>query len=273
MPVTPRARPGRVLLTVALLTVAGHAAAVAATPVGEATGSVVGVLAGAGTGTGFVVDGGVLTAAHVVQDAEDVTIRWDGDDRPGRVIRVDAALDLALVEVELAGAAPLVLDPEPELGEPVTVVAVDPFIGPALTRGIVSAMPVEAGVQLLQVDAAVNPGTSGGPVLGDDGRVLGLVISKDPLHDDVGRAHVAADLAAFLAGTASTARSVPVADVPAPAPVLDAPLSPLVPVAVAGAVLALGLVGLLRSRIPRRDDLSIELGPVTAVDPHERHTT
>lgn len=247
--------------------------AATAMPVSDAVASVVGIETSQALGTGFVTTAGVITAAHVVTDAKNAFVTVAGERHAAEVTRVDPHFDLALLSVELPDVTPLTLDTDPELGEPVTVVAVDPIAGPVLTRGIVSALPVEFGVRYVQTDAAVNEGTSGAPVLGDDGRVLGIVVTKDPLRDDVGRAHTAGDVEAFLAGRSTTTTREPVADrgfEPATAP----PLSPYAPIAVAGAVVGLAAVGFMRGRAPtRRDDIRIELGPITAVEDQERPTT
>lgn len=247
--------------------------AATAMPVSDAVASVVGIDTGEAVGTGFVTTAGVVTAAHVVADTRNAFVTVAGERHAAEVTRVDPHLDLALLSVELPDVPPLALDSDPQLGEPVTVVTVDPIAGPVLTRGIVSALPVEFGVPYVQTDAAVNEGTSGAPVLGDDGRVLGVVVTKDPLRDDVGRAHTAGDVEAFLARRSTTTTGEPVANrgfEPASPP----PLSPYAPIAVAGAVVGLAAVGIVRGRAPkRRDDIRIELGPITAVEDQERPTT
>lgn len=263
-----------VVAALALAAPAGAAPASDA-PVRDAVRSVVGIETAGGWGTGFVTAGGVVTAAHVVAGASRVAVVVGRQRLQGEVARVDEFLDLALLEVDVAHLAPLALDDAPELGEPVTVVAYDPVDGPVLSRGIVSALPVESGVELVQTDAAVDPGSSGGPVLGADGRVLGLVITEDVFRDDVGHAHTAGDVADFLAARGSDEGRQPVADWRDGEPIVPGSrMSPLATASVAGAVVALAGVGMLRSRTPRRrDELSIQLGPVTVVEDPERPPT
>lgn len=240
-------------------------------PVRRALAATVGIEAADGVGTGFLTeDDQVITAAHVVADVETVTITWDDTRMPGEVVRRDDILDLALIDAKLPpGHATLDLDVSPELGEDVTVIAVDPFDGPVLTRGIVSSLPHDSGVELIQVDAAVNPGTSGGPILGEDGRVLGLVITKDPTRDDAGRGHLAADIAGFLAGETT---STPPDQTPPRHVAVDASDSlPLtVPIGIGAALAVLLGVGAIRGRRHRRrDDISIRLGPERPVPDHQ----
>lgn len=270
--------PGRtgagpaVLLALALVGSSEPAVAQEPPRVTTAVGAVVSITAGTAIGTGFVTEHGILTAAHVVTDVTDVRVWRDGQAYPGRVVRTHPSLDLALVAAELPAGTRLQLDTAPDLGEPVTVVAVDPATGTVLTRGIVSALPTQYGVNYLQTDAAVNPGTSGGPVLGDDGRVLGLVVSKDRLRDDIGLAHLSADLSTFV--TAPPTAS----DAPTPVaagPLLHQPsLPPAAPIGVAAAVVTLGVLGWFRGRITRpSNDIRIELGPVRTVHDDERNPT
>lgn len=141
----------------------------------------------ASSGSGFVIAGQrVLTNAHVVADATLVEVRRQGDaDRlQARVLWVSHAADLALLKVDSPGffesVTPLELGELPALQQEVTVLGF-PFGGDTLsvTRGVVSRVEHNGGahswVELLaaQIDAAVNPGNSGGPVLAA-GRVVGV---------------------------------------------------------------------------------------------------
>ena len=135
-----------------------------------------------GSGILLASDGLVLTSRHVIEGADDLRVELDdGRSFAGRVVARDALLDIALLR--LAGAKGL---PVAELGssgamrvgEPVIVIG-NPFgIGPSVRRGILSAPPreVEDGPsgELLQSDAAMNPGDSGGPMLDARGRVIGV---------------------------------------------------------------------------------------------------
>jgi S1-C subfamily serine protease len=87
----------------------------------------------------------------------------------------------------------------PQLGE--QVYAIGAALGDlSVTRGVVSGQRFVDGFSHVQTDAAINPGNSGGPLLGDDGQVIGLVVSKLRDAEGIGLAVSAADLAVFVAG-------------------------------------------------------------------------
>jgi S1-C subfamily serine protease len=146
---------------------------------------------GQATGSGFVIDraGHVLTNAHVVEGAEriEVTLGNIDNSQPvsARVVGEDPSTDVALLEVD---APPDQLHPL-EFGDSSTlrvgdsVVAIgNPFgLDRTVTTGIVSALQREIRApngftinNVIQTDAAINPGNSGGPLLGADGRVIGI---------------------------------------------------------------------------------------------------
>ncbi len=135
-----------------------------------------------------VLPGGYLaTALHVVERAEEITVRLrDGRRLPARLVAADAASDLALLRVD-ADLPVLPVAPEPPLGAPVCAVG-NPFgLGLSVSCGVVSAVrrsgvgfnPVE---DFVQTDAAVNPGASGGALVDEAGRLVGMlsaIFTKD----------------------------------------------------------------------------------------------
>jgi putative serine protease PepD len=141
------------------------------------------------TGTGFVVDksGHIVTAAHVVDGASSVTVKFkDGATRTAKVLGTDDATDLAVLGIDPSGLTlqPLALGSSSSLriGDAVAAIG-DPFrYARSLSTGIVSG--VDRTIQApngftvahaIQTDAALNPGNSGGPVLAADGTVVGVV--------------------------------------------------------------------------------------------------
>jgi S1-C subfamily serine protease len=141
------------------------------------------------SGSGFVIAGHrILTNAHVVSDATFIQVRRYGDSErvPARVLFTSNEADLALLTVDEPGffdpISPLDLGSLPELRQEILVLGF-PVGGDTLsvTRGVVSRIEsqtyVHGNADLLagQIDSAVNPGNSGGPVLGD-GRVVGVVM-------------------------------------------------------------------------------------------------
>lgn len=141
-----------------------------------------------GIGSGMIVSpsGRVLTAAHIVRNLHRVDVRlFGGEERKARVLRSDPDLDLALLQIEgpPRNLVPVPLEEDDARAEGQAVLVVGhPFgLTWSITRGIISAVrgPDDGTLpNVLQVDAGVNPGNSGGPVLNEEGHCLGIVISK-----------------------------------------------------------------------------------------------
>jgi serine protease Do len=136
-----------------------------------------------GVGSGFIItpDGTILTNAHVVADAAEVTVRLtDKRELKAKVIGVDRRTDVAVVKVEATGLPTVkVGDPAKlKVGEWVAAIG-SPFgLENTVTAGIVSAkhraLPSENYVPFIQTDVAVNPGNSGGPLFNMAGEVVGI---------------------------------------------------------------------------------------------------
>ncbi len=136
-----------------------------------------------GVGSGFIIsgDGYVLTNAHVVAQANEVTVKLtDKREFKAKVIGYDRKTDVALLKIEATNLPVVKLgDPaEAKVGEWVVAIG-SPFgFENTVTAGIVSAksreLPDEAYVPFLQTDAAVNPGNSGGPLFNMKGEVIGI---------------------------------------------------------------------------------------------------
>ena len=150
---------------------------------GYAQGS---VFEGAGTGVVLSDDGLVLTNAHVVADSDDISVRlFDGSQHDASLVGSASDSDLAVIKVE--GAAPLHpatlgRSADLEVGEPVIAIGNALNLGglPSVTTGIVSAVdrtissPEGTLSGLIQTDAAINVGNSGGPLVDAGGEVVGI---------------------------------------------------------------------------------------------------
>src|SRR2546427_4090678 len=134
-------------------------------------------------GSGFIIstDGYILTNAHVVDSADEITVRLtDKRDFKARVIGADRRTDLALIKIEATGL-PAVRMGDPnrlKVGEWVVAIG-SPFgFDSTVTAGIVSAkgrsLPQENFVPFIQTDVAINPGNSGGPLFNMRGEVVGI---------------------------------------------------------------------------------------------------
>ncbi len=136
-----------------------------------------------GMGSGFIVgaDGVVLTNAHVVADADEVTVRLtDRREFTAKVLGSDRTTDVAVLKID-AKNLPTVTIGNPEstrVGEWVVAIGTPYGLDNTVTSGIVSAksraLPGDAAVPFIQTDAAVNPGNSGGPLFNLRGEVIGI---------------------------------------------------------------------------------------------------
>ena len=143
---------------------------------------------GRGVGTGVVLtsDGEILTNAHVVEDASEVVVRFAGETEPrvAKVLASDLGNDLALLKIDATGltAATFAKPGSARIGD--TVIAIGYALaldgGPTVTSGIISALKrtieTESGAlnSLIQTDAAISSGNSGGPLVNLKGEVVGI---------------------------------------------------------------------------------------------------
>lgn len=143
---------------------------------------------GRGVGTGVVLtsDGEILTNAHVVADASKVVVRFAGETEPrvAKILASDVGNDLALIKVDATGliVATFAKPGSVQIGD--TVVAIGYALaldgGPTVTSGIVSALKrtieTDSGAlnSLIQTDAAISSGNSGGPLVNLKGEVVGI---------------------------------------------------------------------------------------------------
>ena len=138
---------------------------------------------GLGSGVIYDPDGLVLTAAHVVEGSDTVTLRLaDGTSRDGTVLGTDTESDIGVVAIDGGGAdlpVAVLADEAPDVGD-LAVAVGSPFaLDQTVTSGIVSALdrPAPAGgpsVGTIQTDAPINPGNSGGPLANRDGEIIGI---------------------------------------------------------------------------------------------------
>jgi S1-C subfamily serine protease len=144
--------------------------------------------AGPAGGSGFVVDeaGHIVTNQHVVEGAEEISVRFADDvRREAEVVGQDPSTDVALIQVDAPKEAlkPLTLGDSNSVGvgEPVIAIGNPLNVGISVTTGIVSGLgrPIKAPNNYtindaVQTDAAINPGNSGGPLLDSRGTVIGV---------------------------------------------------------------------------------------------------
>jgi len=141
-----------------------------------------------GLGSGFIIDksGLVLTNAHVVDQADKVTVRLkDGRTFEGKVKGIDEVTDLAVVKINAGNdlpIAPLGSSSDVQVGDWAIAVGNPLGFDNTVTLGIVSTLKrssAQVGItdkrlEFIQTDAAINPGNSGGPLLNGRGEVIGI---------------------------------------------------------------------------------------------------
>jgi serine protease Do len=134
-------------------------------------------------GSGFLIssDGLVLTNAHVVDGAKEVTVKLsDHREYKAKVLGADKTSDIAVLKIDARNLPTVTLGNSDKLGVGDYVLAIgEPFgLEETATAGIVSAkgrsLPGDGYVPFIQTDAAVNPGNSGGPLFDSGGSVVGI---------------------------------------------------------------------------------------------------
>jgi len=134
-------------------------------------------------GSGFVVsaDGYILTNAHVVEQADEITVKFnDKREFKAKVIGADRRTDVAVIKIEASGLQAVKFGDPSRLKVGEWVVAIGSPFGfeNSVTAGIISAkgrsLPQENFVPFIQTDVAINPGNSGGPLFNLNGEVIGI---------------------------------------------------------------------------------------------------
>ncbi len=145
------------------------------------------VQSGAGSGVIISQDGYILTCAHVVSGATSVKVQLDnGDTYDATIVGSDSTSDIAVIKIEATGLTPAVIGDSDALAVGETVVAVGNPLGTlsnSVTDGIISALNREVTVEdndmtLLQTDASISPGNSGGGLFNANGELIGIVNAK-----------------------------------------------------------------------------------------------
>jgi serine protease Do len=166
--------------------------------VARASPAVVGIERRRGQGSGVVLaqDGYVLTNSHVAGPGGPLRVRLSGSTEvPGELVGADHRTDLAVVRSNAGSltALPLADDHRLRVGELVVAIGNPLGFERSVTVGVVSALhrslPTPRGGLLdglVQTDAAVNPGNSGGPLLDAEGRVVGITTAMIPYASGMG---------------------------------------------------------------------------------------
>lgn len=191
-----------------ILLISFSAYAISFTPE-ETYNSVVVVQTETGVGSGFSIkEHIVITNAHVVGDNTAVMVNmYDGATVKGSVIKTDIKKDLALIQVEKAITPLNISTDNLSIGQEVYAIGAPKDMPYTMTKGIISATDRRVGQNTyIQIDASVNPGNSGGPLIDENGNVIGVITLKASDAEGIGFAINTADVNAFAegAGTAVT---------------------------------------------------------------------
>ena len=143
-------------------------------------------------------DGYILTCAHVVSGASNITVSIGDKDYPATLVGEDTTSDIAVVKVDATGLTPATVGNSDGLKVGQSVMAVgNPLgeLGGTVTSGIVSALNRSVSIQssssvntmsLIQMDASVSPGNSGGGLFNMNGELIGIVNAKSSSSDAEG---------------------------------------------------------------------------------------
>lgn len=136
-----------------------------------------------GQGSGFIIssDGNILTNAHVVENADKITVKLsDNHEYDAKVVAIDKPSDVAIIKIDAHDLPTLTAGNSDALKPGEWVLAIGSPFGfeHTVSAGVVSAMsrtlPDSSAVPFIQSDVAVNPGNSGGPLLNLKGEVIGI---------------------------------------------------------------------------------------------------
>ena len=146
----------------------------------------VGRVAEVGSGVLVSADGKIITAAHVVQTADEITAEFlSGEQIPARVIASEPEADVSLLQLERMPAKPMVAalgnSDRSQVGDQIFIVGAPYGIAHTLSVGYITARHKPNTVygemalaEFFQTDAAINPGNSGGPMFNMAGEVIGV---------------------------------------------------------------------------------------------------
>ena len=156
------------------------------------------VESGAGSGVIISSDGYILTCAHVVDGASSITVTIDDKDYTATLVGEDTTSDVAVIKIDATGLTPATVGDSDSLKVGQSVMAVgNPLgeLGGTVTGGMISALNRSVTIQgtsstntmsLIQMDASVSPGNSGGGLFNMNGELIGLVNAKSSSSDAEG---------------------------------------------------------------------------------------
>lgn len=132
-------------------------------------------------GSGFIVDNGkVITNLHVIEDAKYGYVTISGESKKHKIegyLAVDKTNDLALLSVPtLVGTSIEINGNNPEIGEKIYAIGNPKGLSGTISEGIISGIRTFENEELIQITAPISPGSSGGPVINNNGQLIGVSV-------------------------------------------------------------------------------------------------
>lgn len=132
-------------------------------------------------GSGFIVDDGkVITNLHVIEDAKYGYVTISGESKKHKIegyLAVDKTNDLALLSVpSLVGTSIEINGNNPEIGEKIYAIGNPKGLSGTISEGIISGIRTFDNEELIQITAPISPGSSGGPVINNNGQLIGVSV-------------------------------------------------------------------------------------------------
>lgn len=200
-------KPIRVLLSLLMVTTVLFASTISASAIGfdaeEAYESVFVVYSGNSFGSGFAIGKNcIITNAHVIEDEHSITImNYEGIEYIASLLGIDENEDIAVLVVENATFPYLTMAnlSTVKIGDDIYAIGAPKGMAYTLTKGTVSAKErIIRGKSFIQIDAAINEGNSGGPLLNDSGEVLGVNTLKMADSEGIGLSMPSERIANYL---------------------------------------------------------------------------
>jgi S1-C subfamily serine protease len=132
-------------------------------------------------GSGFIIDDGkVITNLHVIEDAKYGYVTISGESKKHKIegyLSVDKTNDLALLSVPtLIGTSIEINGNNPEIGENIYAIGNPKGLSGTISEGIISGIRTYDNEELIQITAPISPGSSGGPVINNNGQLIGVSV-------------------------------------------------------------------------------------------------
>ena len=140
----------------------------------------------ASSGTGFFIttEGHIVSNNHVIDACQTVNVNYQGDIKPAKIISRDRSNDLALLQVEIIPKDYFLISNDDAMLLDEVYVAGYPFgksvsSSIKVTKGVISSLSgLKDNYSNIQIDAALQPGNSGGPIINNEGNVIGVAVAK-----------------------------------------------------------------------------------------------